>query len=99
MEDEIKREEADAAEPEVKGAEIDAEQNDNALSKKRKKKRPRSPEEEMGEQIDTPSLDSLLDDDGVILNDESDVKSGFDEFFADYKAVIGRALAMAKSAI
>ena len=37
MEDEIKREEADAAEPEVKGAEIDAEQNDNALSKKRKK--------------------------------------------------------------
>lgn len=99
MEDEIKREEADAAEPEVKGAEINAEQNDNTLSKKRKKKRPRSPEEEMGEQIDTPSLDSLLDDDGVILNDESDVKSGFDEFFADYKAVIGRSLAMAKSAI
>jgi signal peptidase I len=99
MEDEIKREEADAAEPEVKGAEIDAEQNDNALSKKRQKKRPRSPEEEMGEQIDTPSLDSLLDDDGVILNDESDAKSGFDEFFADYKAVIGRSLAMAKSAI
>ena len=102
MQDEIKREESEEEISSVENAEIEAIQNDNALNKERKKKRSRSAENkdaEMGEEIETNSLDSLLDDDGVILNDGSDSKSGFDEFFADYKAVIGKSLAMAKSAI
>ncbi len=51
-------------------------------------------------QIDMPSIDSLLydSDDGVITSDGEDTGSNFEEFLADYKAKIERSLAMAKTA-
>lgn len=99
MQDEIKREDIEDAKADD-SAEIEDTSNDNAPKKNKSNKRSRSDKSssDEGEQIEAP-LDALLDDDGVILEEKTDEKTGFDEFLADYKAVIGKSLAMAKSAI
>ncbi len=57
--------------------------------------------DESDSKIDAPSIDSLLldGDDGVILPKEEENTQNFEEFLSDYKAKIGKSLAMAKSAL
>ncbi len=70
--------------------------------RKKARKRAKPEPEYASDEIDAPSIDSLLydSDDGVITgSDEDEPHTSFDDFVADYKAKIEKSLAMAREAM